>query len=95
MLMGSWVHEFLNWRNSAVGDFDAGTSALLAFSNQSYESSQTYYPLSEHGTTLYEIDKRINETVLDPIEMLETIERSGLELKNNQDKFKEQLSVAN
>ena len=46
MLMGSWVHEFLNWRNSAVGDFDAGSSVLLAFSDQSYESSQTYYPLS-------------------------------------------------
>ena len=89
MLMGSWVHELLDWRNTQVGNFDDGESTLLTFSDQSYESSQTYYPMSQQGTTLYEIDKRINDTVLNPIQMLETIEQNGLELKNNQDKFKD------
>ena len=91
MLMGSWVHELLAWRNTTVGNFDAGESILLVFSDQSYESSETYYPMSQRGTTLFEIDRRINDTVLDPIEMLETIEQNGLELKANQDRFKDQL----
>lgn len=74
MLMGAWVHEFLNWRNLKVGNFNDGSSVLLQFTDESYESSQIYYPMNQHGSVLYEIDRRINDTVLIPIDMLEIVE---------------------
>lgn len=89
MLVGAWMHELLSWRNLSVSNYDDGTSILLAFSDQSYESSQTYYPRSTHGTVLYDIDLRMNNSVVIPIEMLETIEKNGLKLRDNQDQFKQ------
>ena len=50
--------------------------------------------MSKQGTILNEIDKKINDTVLIPVQMLENIETNGLELKNNQTKFKANLEAA-
>ena len=50
--------------------------------------------MSKQGTILNEIDKKINDTVLIPVQMLENIETIGLELKNNQTKFKANLEAA-
>ena len=83
--MSDWVKELQSYRNLTVSNFDNTESILLRFSDQSYESSQKYYPLTEQGTALYAIDKKINDTVLIPIEMIENVESTGLELKDNQE----------